>query len=380
MSRPTVSIVEEGMREGMQIESASIPVADKIRLLDALSLTGLKHIVTGSFVSPKWIPQMAEVEAVIRGFHPQPGVNYTALALNARGVERRSQFEPPLARPDGIGRSMLHLCDVFIQRNTAQTTAAERAALPALIEKSVATGVRTATVAVNAAWGSNWLGPFTEDQRNELIDHQIRAWAKAGVDTTGLYLGDPMSWNTPRAVESQIRSALRHWPQITMFHMHLHDGRGSALTSAYMALRCLDERHKLIIDSSIGGMGGCPFCGNGRATKMIPTEDLVDLLEEEGIDTGVDLDKLIEVAALAETIVGHELYGHVSKTGPRPRGERLYAMDMPLVETIEQAQHFRLGADVYAGCPSPWRAPIVSAQRAAIDEQRAGSSAVADHA
>jgi hydroxymethylglutaryl-CoA lyase len=102
---------------------------------------------------------------------------------------------------------------------------------------------------------------------------------------------------------------------------------------------------------------------------MIPTEDLVDLLEEEGIDTGVDLDRLIEVAALAETVVGHELYGHVSKVGPRPRGKRLYSMDMPLVETIEQAQHFRSGPGVYAGCPSPWRAPIQSAARTAIDAQ-----------
>jgi hydroxymethylglutaryl-CoA lyase len=373
ISRPQVLIVEEGMREGMQIESAAISVADKIRLLDALSLTGLKHIVTGSFVSPKWVPQMAHVEEILRGFSPVDGVSYTALALNARGVERRAEFEPPLAGPDGIGRSMLHLCDVFVQRNTAVTTAAERAALPRVIERAVTAGVRTATVAVNAAWGSNWLGPFSEGQRNELIDLQIRAWAQAGVRTTGLYFGDPMSWNTPRVVEQQIRSVLSLWPDITMFHMHLHDGRGSALLSAYMTLRALDARHKLIIDSSIGGMGGCPYCGNGRATKMIPTEDLVDLLEEEGIDTGVDLDLLIEASHLAEEVVGHELDGHVSKTGPRPRGARLYPMDMPLVETIAQAQHFRLGPSAYAGCPSPWKEPIRSASRDEVHADMAAS-------
>ncbi|MFN8644301.1 MAG: citramalate synthase [Candidatus Binatia bacterium] len=363
-SQPEVVIVEEGMREGMQIESAAISVADKIRLLDALSRTGLKHIVAGSFVSPKWVPQMAEIEAVLRGFQPQPGVAYTALALNARGAERRAAFVPPLAPPDGIGRSMLHLCDVFLQRNTAQTAAAERAALPNVVQRAVDEGARTAMVAVNAAWGSNWLGPFTQAQRNELIEVQMEEWARAGVATTGLYLGDPMSWNTPRAMEEQIRHALDRWPQVKMFHLHLHNGRGSALTSAYVALRCLDGRHQLIIDSSIGGMGGCPYCGNGRATKMIPTEDLVDLLEEEGVETGVDLDRLIEAAALAEEVVGHELYGHVSKVGPRPRGRRLYPMDMPLVETIGQAQHFRSGPGVYAGCPSPWRAPIASPRRA----------------
>jgi hydroxymethylglutaryl-CoA lyase len=355
------------MREGMQIESASISVADKVRLLDALSATGLRHIVTGSFVSPKWVPQMAEIEAVLRGFHPAAGVTYTALALNARGVERRAAFEPPLAGPDGIGRSMLHLCDVFVQRNMAVTGAAERAALPRVIERAVAAGVKTATVAVNAAWGSNWLGSFSEEQRNECIDLQIRAWASAAIPTTGLYFGDPMSWNSPHIVERQVRSILRLWPSITMFHMHLHDGRGSALLSAYMTLRALDARHKLVIDSTIGGMGGCPYCGNGRATKMIPTEDLVDVLEEEGIETGVDLDKLIEAAHLAEQVVGHELYGHVSKVGPRPRGRRLYPMDMPLVETIDQAQHFRLGQGAYAGCPSPWREPIRSADRDAVE-------------
>jgi hydroxymethylglutaryl-CoA lyase len=114
-------------------------------------------------------------------------------------------------------------------------------------------------------------------------------------------------------------------------------------------------------------MGGCPYCGNGRATRMIPTEDLVDLLHEEGVDTGVDLDRLIEAAHLAEEVVGHELYGHVSKVGARPRGERLYAMDMPLVETIEQAQHFRLGPALYEGAPRPWKQPVTSPDRDAID-------------
>jgi hydroxymethylglutaryl-CoA lyase len=100
---------------------------------------------------------------------------------------------------------------------------------------------------------------------------------------------------------------------------------------------------------------------------MIPTEDLVDLLEEEGIDTGIDLPRLIEAAHLAEQVVGHELYGHVSKVGRRPRGAELYPMDMPFVETIEQAQHFRLGPGVYQDCPSPWRAPITSPARDAIE-------------
>jgi len=364
---PEVHIIEEGMREGMQIENADISVAAKVELLDALSATGLRHIVVGSFVSPRWVPQMACVEEILAKFTPNPAVTYTALALNARGAERRAAFIPPLAPPDGIGRSMVHLCDVFVQRNTARTVADELAALPGIVAAEAASGVRQATVAVNAAWGSNWLGEFTERQRTECIERQMEAWSAAGITTTGVYLGDPMSWNTPRAVGSQVREIVRRWPSVRTIHLHLHDGRGAALPSAYAALRELDRRHTLIIDAAIGGMGGCPYCGNGRATKMIPTEDLAHFLQGEGVETGIDLAALIEAAHLAERVVGHELYGHVSKTGPRPGPDALYPMDMPLVETIEQAQHFRLGPQAYASAPTPWKAPIRSAARDEVE-------------
>jgi hydroxymethylglutaryl-CoA lyase len=95
----------------------------------------------------------------------------------------------------------------------------------------------------------------------------------------------------------------------------------------------------------------------------MPTEDLVYLLEELGISTGVDLDRLIDAVAVAEEAVGHPLYGHVSKAGPRPRGARLYPMDLPFVETLDQAQHFRLGPAVYGEAISPWKEPITSPYR-----------------
>jgi hydroxymethylglutaryl-CoA lyase len=366
---PAVEILEEGMREGMQIESAGISVAAKVGLLDALSMTGLRHIVVGSFVSARWVPQMAAIEEILAKFTPNPAVTYTALALNAKGVQRRAAFIPPLAPPDGYGRSMVHLCDVFVQRNTARTAGDELTALPRIVEAAAEGGASEATIAVNAAWGSNWLGEFSQAQRNECIEVQMDTWSAAGIPTTGIYLGDPMSWNTPRAVRSQIREILRRWPDMRTIHLHLHDGRGAALPSAYAALRELDSRHRLIIDSSVGGMGGCPYCGNGRATKMIPTEDLVCFLDGEGIETGIDLAALIEAAHLAERVVGHELYGHVSKAGPRPGPDELYPMDMPLVETTGQAQHFRLGPQAYAGAPAPWKAPIRSAARDAVENR-----------
>jgi hydroxymethylglutaryl-CoA lyase len=372
---PKVEIVEEGMREGMQIESASISVDDKLRLLDALGRTGLAGINVGSFVSPRWVPQMAAMDELMTRFEPRPGVRYFALALNQRGVERRSTYlGTKLAAEEPTGVTAVHLCDVFVQRNTGRTQADELAAIPQRVDAAARAGVREASVRINAAWGSNWLGGFDQEERLRLLRVQYDAWRAAGIPVTHTWIGDPMSWNTPRAVEETLAAIVAEFPSITTFHLHLHDGRGTALLSAYQAFRTLGAEHTLVLDSSVGGMGGCPYCGNGRATKMIPTEDLVHLLEAEGVKTGVDLPALIEAAHLAEQVVGHELYGHVSKAGPRPGPDELYPMDMPLVETIAEAQHFRLGPEVYSRCPRPWKAPITSAARDRVEATRASLS------
>lgn len=368
---PNVVIVEEGMREGMQIEGVEIPVEQKIALLDALSATGLQHIVVGSFVSPKWVPQMACIEDVISGFTPVPGVTYTALVLNPRGAERREAFVPPLSVRRDVGRTSVHLCDVFVKRNTAKGKDDEIAQLPRVVEQAVARGVTDAWVAINAAWGSNWLGPFSENERIALIERQMDAWMAGGVRPTKVWIGDPMSWNTPRAMESTLGAIAQSFPWVREVHLHLHNGRGMAPLSAYAAMRTLGPDDTLWIDTSIGGMGGCPYCGNGRATRMIPTEDLVHLLEAEGYDTGIDLTALIEAAHLAEQVVGHELYGHVSKAGPRPSRDSLYDMDMPLIETMDEAAHFRKGPSVYEGRPRPWKEPVRSSDRDALDEAAA---------
>jgi len=363
-NHPEVVIVEEGMREGMQIESAGITTENKIRLLDALSATGLKNIVVGSFVSPKWVPQMAHVEEVIDGFTPAAGVRYTALALNAKGAERRAAFAPKISGPDpSVGQTRIHLDDVFVKRNTARSLEDEVAAVPGTIERAVANGATEAQVAINACWGSNWIGEISEETRMQYLQLQIDAWEAAGIPVTRIQFGDPMSWNTPAAMRSQIRRVLETWPQITNFQLHLHNGRGMAPLSAYAAFTELDSRHTLVVDTAIGGLGGCPYCGNGRATRMIPTEDFVHFLESEGVDTGIDLRALIEAALLAEEVVGHELWGHVSKVGPRPYGADVYAMDMPFIETFEEAQHFRLGPDTYAGALAPWKQAVTSAAR-----------------
>lgn len=367
--KPIVVILEEGMREGMQIESAAIPADAKVRLLDALSRTGLKKIHVGSFVSPKWTPQMENVEEVIAGFTPVEGVEYTALVLNPRGAERRAEYAHKLTMPDPtLGRTRIHLCDVFVRRNINRTQQDEIDAITRTVEQAKAGGVVThAEISVNAAWGSNWLGEFDEHERMRLLQLQHDAWTVAGIPVTRIHVGDPMSWNTPSAVRSMMRRLLATWPDVLDFHLHLHDARGTAMLSAYVAIEELDERHSIQIDTAIGGMGGCPYCGNGRATRMIPTEDFAHLLESEGIETGLDLRALIEAGVIAEQVVGHELWSKVTAAGPRPTDADVYAMNMPFIETFAEAQHFRLGPSVYEGALSPWREPVHSPVRDEYD-------------
>jgi hydroxymethylglutaryl-CoA lyase len=360
LALPTVRIVEEGMREGMQIESALISTTDKVRLLDALSGTGLDEIVVGSFVRADWVPQMAEVEKVIEGMTPAPGVTYRALVLNAKGAKRMEAFVPPLS-VDRRPRLSVHACDVFAQRNTNRSQADEIAGWDAVVAAAAGNG-RPALVRVNAAFGSNFIGDIDPNYVIGLLDRMVSRLDTAGVDVEEIWLGDPMGWNTPLGIEALLGRIRQRWPRVRRIYLHLHDQRGAAIVSAYAAIRSLAAGYTLTIDTAIGGIGGCPYCGNGRATGMIATEDFVDLLEEMGISTGVDRDRLIEAAILAEEIIGHPLYGKLALAGTRPRGHRRYPPDMPLVETLEEASHFRAGPEVYQGQRSPWSHPITSWQ------------------
>ncbi len=359
----TILHTEEGMRDGLQIENPDIPVSDKIRLLNALSETGLTEIAVGSFASPKWTPQMASIDDIVKGFTPKPGVRYTYSAYNDRGMERARAFTPPLSERIREYQLGVTMCDVFAQRNYNRTQAQEIAKWPKQVEKASARGMTDGGIHLSAAFGSNWTGEFSLEQRLTMLDRMYRLWADAGVTVTRIGFSDAMSWCMPHQLERQIAAVKERWPSITDFNLHLHNGRGMALVSFYAALRMLDLADTLRVQSSIGGMAGCPYCGNGRAAMMIATEDLMHMLEEMGVPTGVDLYKLIEVVWLAEDIVGHPLYGFVSKCGPRPGADRLYPMDMPRIETLEQAKHFILGAEVYRGAPSPWKEPIASWQR-----------------
>ena len=127
----------------------------------------------------------------------------------------------------------------------------------------------------------------------------------------------------------------------------------------------------LSLDGTIGGFGGCPYCGNGRATGMAATEDAMHMMEGMGIDTGVDLDKLVDAVWMAEEILGRQLWGHVSRAGARPTDkDSLFDPNAPFVETLDQATHFKLGPSAYEGPDAiyPWREPIASPYRDRVDQ------------
>ena len=374
---PKVKYKEEGMREGMQIEDAQISVDDKVELLDMLSETGLQQIVVGSFVSPKWTPQMERIDEIVTKFKPKPGVTYTALALNSRGVERAKAYSPPLTiERDAFPRLNVHMCDVFVRRNTNRTQMQEMERWPQVIAQAQELNIKEAGIGTNASWGSNFLGEFPVDNLMKMLERQHSMWDEVGIDVRSASMGDPMSHCTPAKVEESVYRVKETWPEINHIRLHLHTGRNMAIASAYAAMRVLGPDATLEIDGTIGGFGGCPYCGNGRATGMAPTEDLLHMMDDMGIPTGVDIDKLVECVWAAEKIMGRELYGHVSKAGPRPKPlDRLYDIDMPFVETTEQAKHFKVGPGAYEGGIYPYSEPITSPYR---DRVEAGGPAYDD--
>lgn len=359
---PRISLRETIMQEGLQIERVGIPTKDKVRLLNSLSTTGLTNIVVGAFVSPKWVPQMADTEDVVRAFTPRAGVTYTALYLNKRGLEKARQLSPPLSRDnDQIVRLYGHLCDVFLRRNENRGQESEFAGWSETVEEAVRAGIKESGIGIGAAWGSNFLGEFNLQQRMNVLMQQAQLLCDAQIRIVECTLTDSMSFATPWAVEETLVTIKEKWPSITRVNLHLHDARNMAMASIYAALRILDNTCSVQLDCAVGGLGGCPFGGNGQATGLPPTEDLVHMLEGLGIQTGVDLDRVIECAWIAEEIIGRPPFGRVSKAGPRPlKSDHWYDPNLPFIETLEEAKHFRNGPSAYSKCRTPYRVPVRS--------------------
>jgi hydroxymethylglutaryl-CoA lyase len=378
------------MREGMQIQDKDIPAEDKIRLLDKISEIGVQNVMVGSFVSPRYTPQMRNVEEVVAGFTPRQGVRYSALIPNERGRERAAQFADRLTMggggDDGGGGAGLTWpqCDVFERRNWNRTAQATIDRWPDTIERAKQRGVKEAGIGLQQAWGSNFTGPVPHSERMEHLRLMHKLWDDAGIKVTRVSFADPVSYVMPHEAQETTEAVLKEWPEITSFNFHLHNARGMAVPTVYAILNILDSRHTFSMDCTLGGIGGCPYCGNGRATGMAPLEDLVSMFEDMGIETGIDLTKTIEAVWMMEEILGYRSFGHVANAGPRPNTlepgiRQLYDMNIPFVETFEEAKHFLKGKAAFgADMVSPWDKPIESEQRVEIEaKMRAAAAAKA---
>ena len=306
-----VHITEEGPREGFQIEKGPIATANKIALIDALSQTGIDRIQIVSFVNPKNVPGMADAENVVRGITPRPGVAYTALWLNEKGFQRALKFSDRLTN---TGTIQLSASEKFSIRNQNRTAAQQLAGQHAIVDMYKASGVPVERGSIMAAFGCNFEGDIPMSRLLTLTELILEVAREHGVTLRYLTLADTMAWATPLAVKHAVGALRERWPELDVA-LHLHDTRGMAIANAYAGLEMGVTR----FDSSVAGLGGCPFAGHQGAAGNICTEDLVFMCDELGIRTGIDLDALIECAKIAETIVGHPLPGSVMKGGTLTR-------------------------------------------------------------
>ncbi|HEY4251192.1 MAG TPA: hydroxymethylglutaryl-CoA lyase [Roseomonas sp.] len=302
-----IQIHEEGPREGFQIEPGPIATADKIRLIEALAETGLKSIQICSFVNPKLVPGWADADAVAAGFRPQPGVHYTGLWFNAKGLERALAFRDRLWL---YGSISLTASAAFTKKNLNRTHAENLEAMAKQTALHLSHGIEIRRIGVQAAFGCNYQGDIAVADVLRVLEDGFRIAAGAGVPIRIISLSDTMGWATPPRVERLVAEVRSRWPEPEI-SLHLHDTRGLAVANAHAGLRQGVAR----FDATVGGLGGCPFAGQKGAAGNICTEELVLLCEEMGIATGVDLDALIEVGRMAEAIVGHVLPGELIHAG-----------------------------------------------------------------
>ncbi|HTY67868.1 MAG TPA: hydroxymethylglutaryl-CoA lyase [Alphaproteobacteria bacterium] len=305
-----VHITEEGPREGFQIEKGPIPTARKIELIDALSATGLKRIQVVSFVNPKLVPGMADAEQVVAGMRREPGVAYLGLWLNERGFERALAT----GRLHIEGRLSFSASEPFLKRNQNRSAASQLADQHSMAETFKRHQVPVETAMITAAFGCNFAGDIAPQHVAEIVQTALDVAAAHGLALKTIALADTMAWATPLSIKRTLGVVRECFPDLDVA-LHLHDTRGMGIANAYAGL----EMGVAEFDSSVAGLGGCPFAGHAGAAGNVCTEDLVFMCQEMGIETGIDLERLIECARLAESIVGHPLPGSVMRGGSLKR-------------------------------------------------------------
>lgn len=300
MSLPDrVEIVEVGMRDGLQIESEFVPTDTKIQILNALIDAGVRHFEATSFVSPRAVPQMRDAQEVLQGVRKRPGVVLGALAPNRKGVERALQSQAD---------EIVVFLSATESHNTKNLNRPVEQSLRDI--EDIAQLLKEHPIkrkgAIAVAFGCPFEGDVDLGRIRTIFDH----FARQGFDA--VTLGDTTGMATPRLVRHTVEMLRADHPGIKI-SLHFHNTRGIGLVNVVEGLRAGVTSY----ESSLAGLGGCPFAPG--ATGNICTEDLVYLLDEMGVDSGIDLGALIKVAQRLEGIVGRGLPGQLMKAGPRLR-------------------------------------------------------------
>ena len=304
-----VTLVEVGPRDGLQNEAQPVTAAQKIELVHRLQAAGCREIEVTSYVSPKWVPQMADNAEVMAGIVRRPGVRYSVLTPNLKGLE--AALANPAARPDEVvvfgaasetfsRRNINCSIEDSIERFRPVVAAAHEADLK----------VRGA---VSCALGCPYQGEVSADE----VERVVRLMQSIGVDHCGI--ADTIGVGTPRRVQAAMERALKHYPLLEVSG-HFHDTYGQALANIYACL----EMGVHVFDASIAGLGGCPYAKG--ATGNVATEDVVFMLQGMGIATGLDLDALVDAGAFVSGILGR---APVSRAGRALLARRGVAVEAP---------------------------------------------------
>ena len=274
-----VDVYEVGPRDGLQNELRTLPTRDKARLIEALIAAGEKRIEVTSFVSPKWIPQLADAEELLRLVGRREGVTFSALVPNLKGLTRAKE-------------ASLEEAAVFISASEAHSKKN--------INKSITEAALKAGLRVRGYLSTVWGCPYEGEVAVSRVVEISRALLDAGIYQ--LSLGDTIGVGTPRQTDTLLNALLEHVP-VEKLALHLHDTRGTALANALVGL----QLGVTTFDASIGGLGGCPYAPG--AAGNLATEDLVYMLHGMGVRTGIQLDKLVEAGMVAQELIGRKLAG-----------------------------------------------------------------------
>ena len=309
-----IFITEEGPREGFQIEPGSIATRQKVALIDALSHTGLSAMQVCSFVNPKLVPGWGDASEVVNAMQKVDGVSYTALWFNDKGIQRALQHSDKLTLTGCI-----HLCasEAFSLNNLHRNREANLHAMREQTANHQRSGIAVTKISVMAAYGCNFSADVSTADVLQAVEDGLSIANEYDASISEIALADTMGWATPGRIRAVTGAVCERWPDIPI-RLHLHDTRGIGIANAWSAMQLGVDR----FDTTVGGLGGCPFARQPGASGNIATEELLLLAHEEGIETGIDLDAMLDCALLAEEVVGHPLPSAVIRGGSLDRYRR----------------------------------------------------------